>query len=84
MGFIKSIWDGLLYMLTSLLMIPILGYKLISNNKSEPINASSAVDDMTKAFKSMQEVVSKIDEATSEATGTTSSSTSQKQNIFGD
>ena len=68
MGFIKSIFDSLMYMLTSLLMIPIIGYKLISNGKSEPINASSAVDDMMNVYSSMTDIAEKINKSTDQAT----------------
>ncbi len=68
MGFIKSIFDGIMYMLTSLLMIPVIGYKLVASNKSESINASSAVDDMMNVYNSMSDMAEKINTATTEAT----------------
>ena len=70
MGFVKSLFDGIMYMLTSLLMIPVIGYKLVASNKSESINASSAVDDMMNVYNSMSEMAEKINTVTTEATKT--------------
>jgi len=72
MGFIKSIFDGIMYMLTSLLMIPVIGYKLVASGKSEAINASSAVDDMMNVYNSMSEMADKINTVTTQATTKTS------------
>ncbi len=68
MGMIKSVWDGVLYILTSLLMIPVIGYKLVASNKSESINASSAVTDMMSVYNSMTEMADKINTVTTDAT----------------